>query len=931
MWLAAGFPALWRNLDGTRWRPSAFGKWSVVPSNSMIALVMTRGAEIKRINQLKQTDPKTKMPPALEQVPGPELKALAGAKGQPFWPTFKKRRDQVSEALKRTNTEGTKRLVDSLLDDLCVGLDLGTIEAGADGTDAAEWRQRIIAAGRRSPENLRQVDGAAVADRADRLIGHLARRTREKEEQRRPGNPVLDARGRISGDPVPPRPSAFVVRESVLEKVEQAAAGGSTVVFTQQVLTGDGGVGKTQLAAYEFDRSDADLKVWINATSRDNLLAGYGRVHDDIYGLGAADLPVEAKARRLLNDLRAIKPEHDFTWLIVLDDLPDLNTIDRDGDGTARHLWPLGERGRTIVTSNWRQGMTAGGRTVIEVGVYEPEDAFQYLSDRLQPLIARDELPTDTLDEALDLAHDLGYHPAALAQAAALIDMDMLTCAQFRTHYADRTRTLDQLFPQRADHDAYGRSIATLWNITQDTLVGTSDTASRAERAGTRSPHAIRLATFLAHLDPNGIPDQLTATSRAINYITQNEDSDWDTDLKPALLALHALSVITWTPGNHTIRIHGLTQRAIQEAHPNDRESAGRAARSGLTEAFDGLEEMSAAEAGELPEQIVRNALHHNRLLRPDDPARTEVFVTAAAKWLQEHGRLQEALWIQKQVLHDLTKTAGPDHPFTMTARQNVAQIRAFAGEVDGAITEYETLVKQQTKVLGPDHPDVLLSRHNLAYLQGEVGDASASLAAFAKLLAHLVSLFGPDDPRALSVRHCMAFVRAKLGEVDAAIADLEDLLGHRRRVLGDDDRDTLVTRHGIAYFQGETGRGDLALPAMEQVLADETRVLGSDHPLTLTSRHNVVALRAQQTGDIDAGISDFKEVLLDSTRILGPDHPSVLAHRFSVAYAESQAGNAGDALVALRLLLADRVRILGPDHPDTRLTSDLITRLQSD
>ena len=61
-----------------------------------------------------------------------------------------------------------------------------------------------------------------------------------------------------------------------------------------------------------------------------------------------------------------------------------------------------------------------------------------------------------------------------------------------------------------------------------------------------------------------------------------------------------------------------------------------------------------------------------------------------------------------------LTRTLGPDHPDTLTSRNNLAIVYDYAGRIDDAVTLFECTLADRERILGPDHPDTLISRHNL-------------------------------------------------------------------------------------------------------------------------------------------------------------------------------------------------------------------------
>jgi hypothetical protein len=180
-----------------------------------------------------------------------------------------------------------------------------------------------------------------------------------------------------------------------------------------------GGVGKTQIAAHYAHRSwkgrEVDVLMWVNAASRDSIVAALAQAGSSLCGADAADS--DAAARAFLDWL----DDPDVPrWLIVLDDLT--NPVDLNG------LWPPAtERGRTIVTTRRRDAaLAAHTRTRIDVDLYTPDQAVDYLTERLG---GEDRL----LEDAAGLARDLGYLPLALAQAAAyILDQPGSTCATYK-------------------------------------------------------------------------------------------------------------------------------------------------------------------------------------------------------------------------------------------------------------------------------------------------------------------------------------------------------------------------------------------------------------------------------------------------------------------------------------------------------------------
>ena len=64
----------------------------------------------------------------------------------------------------------------------------------------------------------------------------------------------------------------------------------------------------------------------------------------------------------------------------------------------------------------------------------------------------------------------------------------------------------------------------------------------------------------------------------------------------------------------------------------------------------------------------------------------------------------------------------GPDHPDTLTSRNNLASAYQDAGDLARAIPLFEQTLTDRERVLGPDHPDTLTSRNNLEAARRSAG-----------------------------------------------------------------------------------------------------------------------------------------------------------------------------------------------------------------
>ena len=243
--------------------------------------------------------------------------------------------------------------------------------------------------------------------------------------------------------------------------------------------------------------------------------------------------------------------------------------------------------------------------------------------------------------------------------------------------------------------------------------------------------------------------------------------------------------------------------------------------------------------------------------------------------------------------------------------------------ELDDLPNKIASVVKDcdysQERVLGPDHPDTLTTRNNLAGAYHFAGRFGEAIELFERVLADRVRVLGPDHPDTLTTRNNLAFVYHSAGRFGEAIELYERVLADQERVLGPDNPDMLITRNNLACAYDSAGRFGEAIELYERVLADQEQVLGPDHPATLTTRNNL-ACAYDSAGRFGEAIELYERVLADQEQVLGPDHPETLDVRDNLAGAYDSVGRLAEAIDAWEKLLPDCQRVLGLGHPLTKL-----------
>lgn len=461
-------------------------------------------------------------------------------------------------------TAGDKRQqrpIDAADTDVAV-TDTGNTAALSGATAVSGYRGPVPGTGGApaAPVRISRTGDAAASDGGLANTGYIHQVSVEKLTVVQPSAPREPVPWPHQVGVIPPRARSFQHRAEA-ERLRATVDGGGTAVLGQ-VLTGMGGVGKTQLAAdyastaWE-DGSQAgglDILVWVTASSREAIVSGYAQVGVDLSRADPSD--PEKAAESFLAWLTPKTAARPCRWLIVLDDVADPADLHR--------LWPpASPHGRTLVTTRRRDAaLAADGRHTVDVGLFTEDEALAYLTTSLAT-----HGRIEPANELTTLVADLGRLPLALAQAVAYLIDSGDDIATYRTLLADRTTTLTDTTPDRLPDDQT-LPLAAVWSVSID-------------RADTLRPVGLArpMLQLTAMLDANGIPyDVLTSPAALTHLAAHLTQASPDTTTNPAppsprdavraLSALHRLSLIDHTPGtpNQVVRVHQLIQRTTRDA-----------------------------------------------------------------------------------------------------------------------------------------------------------------------------------------------------------------------------------------------------------------------------------------------------------------------------------------------------------------------------
>ena len=422
------------------------------------------------------------------------------------------------------------------------------------------------------------------------------------------------------------------------------------------------------------------MVAWINAASRKELVA-------DLYELALRigidapkDVPPEVVVRRLLDQLRSSDATDS---LFVFDNLENLDDL--------QGIIPEGSRVRIITTTTRHLDWNNLGWSSFTVDAFERDQSIALLCERTG------DAHRDAADRIADALGDL---PVAVAQAAATAKWGQYSLSEYLERLGNHP--LESSIT-RLEGDDYPNAVSiALFLAYEQALEQLRNEHPQQERI------AISLLDALSLLAASGVPTHW--------LLRLNNDSD---AVRDTLSFLKGASIFQESTDSSKTIIHRLQGQVYRETYLCNQEKFDEACTYVTTILnkinIDRLNsfEQKRHETHNLIEQIHSIAPQDQSYPLFSDPAFV-LMIATALRHANQLGMPQLALTLTDPVTQ-ATNTLGPNHPDTLTLRNNLANAYQDAGNLDKAIALHQQNLQDRKRILGPNHPHTLASRNNLA------------------------------------------------------------------------------------------------------------------------------------------------------------------------------------------------------------------------
>ena len=604
-------------------------------------------------------------------------------------------------------------------------------------------------------------------------------------------------RSQIWNVPHPWNPN-FVGRDGLLAELRNSLVAGDRAAVTQ-VVTGLGGVGKTQLATtYAYQHAtDYELVWWVNSETPAGLAADFAGLAGPL-GLPQQDeRDLNVKAQAVRRHLEAISG-----WLIIFDNVED-----------PEHLTgylPQNARGHVIITSrhpHWRHM----AKPLVVPTLARP-DSIELLHRRSGQ---QDPVAADKLAELL------GDLPVALIQAAGYIERTNKSIAAYLSLFEQHRA---QLWKKDKRPDGYQRTVA-------ETLTLSLAKVARHSRS------AADLLRLCAYLAPDKIPlDILSQHADQVDGRLGKVLAD-PIELDAAIEELRSYSLVEVSDLH--LSMHRLVQAVVRDRLPPAAQKTWCAAAVQVINAAFPGDSLTKLNSWPICDRLVDHALfateHAERLASVPGPAGR--LANEAGVYFQQRAQFREAEPLLRRALAIDEQSCGPDVAIRLN---NLAQVL----QATNRLAEAEPLMRRVVDILenpgGEPYPNYAGALNNLAALL----KATNRLAEAEPLMRRVVDILeNPGGEPYPNYAGALSNLAALLKATDRLL-EAEPLM---RRALAicekaydENHPHVAVAIHNLAGLLQATNRQAEAEPLMRRALAIFVACLGDQHPHTVTVRRSL-------------------------------------------------------------------------------------------
>lgn len=560
----------------------------------------------------------------------------------------------------------------------------------------------------------------------------------------------------------------FTGREEIFTKIRKALTSGKPAMLTQ-VITGLGGIGKTQIAIEYVYRYTAEYKVvwWLRAENSETLAADYINLAQSI------NLPEkDSQEQQIIIENVRRWLEQNQNWLLIFD-----NTQ------TPEDIYPYLPRvatGHVLVTSRHHTWDGIGKSLVVDSLNRKESTAFL-----LKRTLQKDSTTANHLAEAL------GDLPLALEQAAAYINSVRISFKEYLELFQVRRQ---ELWKKEAPPLGYPDTMATTWRIA-------------IQKVKEDVPVGANILNFCAFLAGYEIPRSLLDKANEHLPASLSKKLKDHLEINKGIRELQQYSMVQVI--HDTLSVHPLIQIVTRDHLKEDEKKLWIKAAVGTIDSIfptDGYENVESWQKCTTFLPHARTTIEHADYYKIE-PLKVCNLLNKIGMFLVGRAAYSESEMLFRKALEIAENQIGKEHAYVASSLNNLGKLLKNQGRFVESEPYFTEALKIRNQLLGHNHLDIANNLNDLGMVLQAQGKYTQAEPLFRETIKILELHLGKEQPEISKSLNNLALLLKYQGKYVEAEKLFYQALKIREKHLGNDHPDVANSLNNLAGLLQAQGK----------------------------------------------------------------------------------------------------------------------------
>lgn len=299
------------------------------------------------------------------------------------------------------------------------------------------------------------------------------------------------------------------------------------------------------------------------------------------------------------------------------------------------------------------------------------------------------------------------------------------------------------------------------------------------------------------------------------------------------------------------------------------------------------------------------------------------------AVYYKEIGEYRRALPYHRLALKIHEKVFGLEHPVTASTLNDLGYLLRAMGNLTEAEECHKRSLDIRKEKLGYEHPDIATTLNNLAYVYYEMRDFQKAKPYYEQALAIREKVLGPAHPDTARSLNCMGYLLRTMGEYDKSLEYQERALDIQRQALQPNHPHTARSLNNMGVLLHYMGNYEKAESFLKEGLAIREKELGKTHP-EYARNLNDLGLLLITTKRYEKAKEALDDALDIRKRTLGIEHHHTARSLNNLGNLYKEWGKTAEALLYYGQAFAIFDKIFGPEHFYTSIVKENLAQISS-